>query len=103
MNLSTTHICETADEWSTEVSTGDGSFVVSWCRWVKGDDAIWNYSCTCKWHRDSGGMYCKHINSVVMSGIHCGWRELLDGRPPEIVDGKKVCPRCKGPVIENAK
>lgn len=55
-------------------------------------------ACTCNAYKYN--KTCTHIAQVIEHGHQCGWHEFLDGGEINVqADGRKLCPRCGGPVI----
>ena len=89
--------CMSNESWEMRVRSSDGhrDYIVSYGKapyWSVVDN---DFSCTCEAFKFKK-TYCKHIKQV--AHLHCGWIQYIHGGEPVIVDGKKSCPRCHGPL-----
>lgn len=95
--------CITYENFETTVPSSDGksSYVVRFDQYHHRNqrDTVCDWSCTCKAYEVGKGKYCKHINSVIASGVRCGWSQFMGGGDamPD-AHGVYHCPKCHGPV-----
>lgn len=93
--------CLSAELFSTEVPSSDGSKMYTVCHghFHKHSPAVeLDFSCTCPAYLNHLG-YCKHVQQVQAKDKYCGWDQLEDaGEPAHNTNGQPVCPKCKGPV-----
>ena len=61
------------------------------------DDVQYAYYCSCQSYKFYPGP-CKHLIQITNEHRRCGWDQFADGEEPVIVNVRKTCPKCGGPV-----
>ena len=88
LTIETATYCASAESFETEM---DGHKI----RWERVYGRGYQYDWTCTCPKGKGGL-CKHIKTVKMEGLRCGWNEELEPTAKPAPDG--TCPDCGGPT-----
>lgn len=85
--------CESAEHFSTKVEGSKGKHYAVTYGPSRGRYQ-YDYHCSCDSFKFGKGKYCKHIEEVKKSGLHCNWQQFIDGGEPVKKDGENRCPNC---------